>query len=188
MTHYERVKRKRLGDLIVDEGLVEKDVVIAALRDQQASGRLLSSILLEYEALDPFDLARIVTEQYQVPFVDLENYTVHKDLIQEFPAELLYRHRMLPLERFGKLVAMACQEVPSLDAYRELRELDNVDSVFVYSAFSRDVLLKLQENHPYEEPSYEPDPSAEPANMGGDDTWQSLFDTANESVISDLDE
>jgi len=49
MTHYERLKRKRLGDVLVDEGVVERDVVIRALQEQQLSRRLLSAIPLEDE-------------------------------------------------------------------------------------------------------------------------------------------
>jgi len=189
MTHYERLKRKRLGDLIVDEGLAEKDLVISALHEQQQTGKLLSSILLDCEQIDQYDLARVITEQYQVPFVDLENYSVHKDLIKEFPAEVLHRARVLPMERFGKFVCFACQEIPSPETHKKLRE--QTGGVFVFAAFARDIVLKLQENHPWEAPETdEPFAGAVQAKAEGDlkadQSWQSLFDAANESVLSEL--
>ena len=189
MTHYERLKRKRLGDLIVDEGLAEKELVIAALQEQQQTGRLLSSILLDSEMFDQYDLARVITEQYQVPFVDLENYSPHKDLITEFPAELLHRARILPLDRFGKSVAFACQEIPSPEVHKKLKEL--CGDVFVFAAFARDIILKLQENHPWNAPDVHipahQAPSIAPKGaLLEDRSWQSLFDSANESVLSEL--
>ena len=190
MTHYERLKRKRLADLIADEGLVEKDVVISALHELQQTGRLLSSILLDAEAIDQYDLARLIVEQYQVPFVDLENYSAHKDLIREFPAEVLHRARVVPLDRFGTSVCFACQEVPSPDSYKRLRE--TVGGVFVYAAYARDIVLLLAEHHPWEEPEADPvhaagtGGSGAAKDMGEDKSWHSLFDSADESVMSDV--
>jgi len=187
MTHYERLKRKRLGDLIVDEGLADKELVISALQEQQQTGRLLSSVLLDSEQIDQYDLARVITEQYQLPFVDLENYSAHKDLIQEFPAELLHRNRILPLERFGKSVCFACQEIPSADTHKKL--LEHADAVFLFAAFAREIILKLQENHPWQAPET-PLPAATPVTPSGDMSedkgWHNLFDAANESVLSEL--
>ena len=189
MTHYERLKRKRLSDLIVDEGLAEKDLVISALHEQQQTGRLLSSILLDIEAVDQYDLARVITEQYQVPFVDLENYSTHKDLIREFPAEVLHQARILPLERFGKFVCFACQEIPSPETYKKLREI--VAGVFVFSGFARDIVLQLQEHHPWAEPEQDAvvnlkTPVTPDGDLAEDSSWQNLFDAANDSVLSEI--
>ena len=84
MTHYQRLKKKRLGDLLVDEGLVGNDTVIAALHERQVSHRLLSEILIEAEELSEYDLARILVEQLQLPYLDLSTYQIHKDLVQTF--------------------------------------------------------------------------------------------------------
>ena len=150
MTHYERVKRKRLADLLVDEGLVSKKVVLAALREQYETKKLLSTILLESEDVDGFDLARLVTEQYQVPFLDIEQYSLDKDLVQEFAPEVLHMGRIIPLDRFGNSVAFACQEVPSPEVHTALRE--TAGGVFLFAAYSRDIVLRLDEYHPWQAP------------------------------------
>ena len=75
MTHYDRLKRKRLGDVLVDEGLATEETVISALQEQQRSGRLLSDILLDLRQVGEHDLARAIVEHYQVPYIDLKNYT-----------------------------------------------------------------------------------------------------------------
>jgi hypothetical protein len=190
MTHYDRVKRKRLADLLVDEGLVNKKVVLAALRVQYETKELLSTILLGADDVDAYDLARLITEQYQVPFLDLENYSADKDLIQEFPAELLHVGRVVPLDRFGSSVAFACQEVPSPEVHAALRDI--AGGVFVFSAYSRDIVTCLDANHPWRAPesaaSASSDDGDSVAGEGENDSaWQSLFDSANESVMSDID-
>ncbi|MHC4956680.1 MAG: GspE/PulE/PilB domain-containing protein [Planctomycetota bacterium] len=196
MTHYERLKRKRLSDLIVDENIVSKEAMLAALQEQQSGDRLLSTILLDAKEIDAYDLARVMVEQYQVPFIELTGYNVHKDLVEEFPVRLLHESRMLPIERFGKNICFACQEIPSADIYAKLKETVE-GSVFVFAALSRDIQEKLSELAPYEA-EIEVDEmagaaaGAESPMMGLDggtssSEWQSLFDTADESVMSELE-
>jgi len=83
MTHYDRLKRKRLGDVLVDEGLATEEIVIAALQEQQRTGALLSEILLKQRQVGEHDLARAIVDHYQVPYIDIKNYTMHKDLVKE---------------------------------------------------------------------------------------------------------
>ena len=198
MTQYHRLKRKRLSDLLVDEGLATKEVVIAGLHAQKDSGDILSSILLAENAIDAFDLARVLVEHFQIPFVDLERYALHKDVIKLFPAELLHRARMVPLEKFGKHYSFACQEIPSREIHEEIKNI--VDgSVLVFAAFSRDIESVLRELVPYEAPKPEGaageaesaeaiQPQGDSDDADADKEWQALFDTANESIVSKLDE
>ncbi len=121
MTNYDRMKRKRLGDILVDDGLASEEIVIAALQEQQRTGRLLSDILIEQRQVGEHDLARAIVEHYQVPYLELKTYTVHKDLIAEIPAALLNRARVVPLDRYGKQICFACQEIPPKEIVDELR-------------------------------------------------------------------
>lgn len=194
MTQYHRLKRKRLSDLLVDEGLTSKEVVIAGLHEQKSRGGLLSSILLNDNALDAYDLARVIVEQFQVPFVDLERYTLHKDTIELFPAELLHRARIVPLEKFGKHFSFACQEIPSRELHDEIKEIVE-GSVLVFASFARDIESALREHAPYESPVPEAvdvesigSTVAEPVAESEDHEWQALFDTANEAIVGQINE
>jgi hypothetical protein len=191
MTHYDRVKRKRLADLLVDEGLVNKKVVLAALREQYETKKLLSTILLESEDVEAYDLARLITEQYQIPFIDVEKYSMDKDLVQEFAAEVLHLGRIVPLDRFGGSVSFACQEVPSPEVHAALRDI--AGGVFVFSAYSRDIVTCLDANHPWRAPERDASAGSDDGDSAAgagenDSAWQSLFDSADDSVMSDIDE
>jgi len=191
MTQYHRLKRKRLSDLLVDEGLAEKDIVLAALHEQQSSGDLLSTILLASQEFDAFDLARVIVEQYQIPFFELSLSTANKDLVKEFPAELLNTARIFPLERFGDHVSFVCQEIPSSEIHSQLKEIVK-GSILVFAGLARDIEEKLREFAPYQRteqvaPIERVDPIMDPEEAARDGEWKSLFDTANESVMSEMD-
>lgn len=182
MTYYERLKRKRLGDILVDEEVASKEAVITALHEHQQTKRLLSQILIDGQELTEWDLARVMVDQYQLPLVDLTCYSWHRELIEEFPATLLHRAALIPLDRFGDTVCFACQELPSDETEEELKE-QGAKRAFYFAAMAFELRQVLQDHAPVSEA----DLVAATEGMGnGDGAWKDLFDTANESVVSDL--
>jgi len=192
MTHYERLKHKRLGDVLVDEGIASEQIVIAALQQSQRTGRLLSDVLLESREVSEYELSRVIVEQYQTPFIDLKGYTLHKELIEEFPARLLHAAGVVPLERFGRQVCFACQEVPPPDVAMQLKE-HSPAGIYVFSASAVEIRNALDTYAPIGEGD-EVDKEAvaaagAPISLGSldeDTAWKDLFDTANESVLSEI--
>jgi type IV pilus assembly protein PilB len=191
MSHIRRsTKKKRLGDILVDEGLATKEAVIRALHEQQKSHRLLSDILLDEGELSPHDLARVVVDQYQVPFLDLERYSLHKDLVEQFPAALLHAAAVVPLDRFGPQVCFACQEIPGEAVAEKLRQhVEGTLQFFVaVSTAVREVLaehVKLAGD----ENKVRPKPKAvlpTPDEIDEDAAWKDLFDSADKEILQDL--
>jgi len=202
MTHYDRLKRKRLGDVLVDEGLATEETVISALQEQQRSGRLLSDILLDMRQVGEHDLARAIVEHYQVPYIDLKNYTIHKDLLKEIPSAFLHRARVMPLDRYAKQMCFACQEIPAKEVVDELRKFAP-GGIYFYVASAVELRRALEDYAPVDKDA----PAAAPAKAaaakagapgaakrpasGGkapdeDTAWKDLFDAANESILTEI--
>ena len=189
MTYYERLKRKRLADILVDESIASREAVISALQEQQSNGRLLSDILLESREISEYELARALVEQFQAPFIDLRGYTFHKDLFAEFAPRLLHSARLVPLDRFGQQVCFACQEIPSDEVAAQLKE-QSPGGMFFYVASSVEIRQCLKEHAPLSEEDLAEAKLAaaeKPTkSMTDDSDWAEIFDTANQSVIADL--
>ncbi len=185
MANLERLNRKPLGEILVAEGLLDRDTVDDALRKQKASKRLLSDILLDAGLILEMDLATLVVQQQQVPYVDLAAYNVRKELIQELPAQLLHRGALVPLERFGDQIVFACQELPTWEIVESLRRY-SPDGHYYYICLVGDVKRVLREFAPLaEEPEEEEQAAAQPGDPD-DDSWKSLFDSANSAVMADM--
>lgn len=187
MSHYDRMRRKRLGDVLVNEGVVSKESAIAALKEQKESHRILSDILLEWNEVTEWDLARVVVEQFQLPFIDLSRYNAHKDLIQSFPAALLHQAALVPLDRFGPHVCFACQELPSEALMGKLRQAGK-GNVHFYVGLALEVRRLLQEFAPVEAAGRVGGTALFDGDFSEDKSWGNLFDAANEAVLSDLPE
>jgi hypothetical protein len=196
MTNYDRMKRKRLGDILVDDGLATEETVIAALQDQQRTGRLLSDILLDQRQVGEHDLARAIVEHYQVPYIELRTYTIHKDLVKEIPAALLHRARVVPLDKYGKQICFACQEIPPKECVDELRR-HAPGGVYFFVASAVDIRKALEDYAPIGKPAAGPGapaPASAPAKKQAataeqsdeNAAWKDLFDAANDSILTEI--
>ena len=192
MTHYDRLKRKRLGDVLVDEGLATEEEVIAALQEQQQTGRMLSDILFDGRKVSEYDIARAIVEHCQAPFIDLRSYNLHKDLIKTLPARLLHSAGVVPMERFGDQVSFACQEIPSDEVANRLKE-HSPGGIYIFIASSVEVRAALETHAPPDEEAGKESDVAAPATKVAagrkqeeDQAWKNLFDTANDSILTEL--
>jgi len=198
MTHYDRLKRKRLGDVLVDEGIATEEMVIAALQEQQRTGALLSDILLQQRQVGEHDLARAIVDHYQVPYIDLKNYTIHKDIVKEFSPALLNRARVVPLDRYAKQMCFACQEIPTKEVVDELRKIAP-GGIYFYVASAVDIAKVLEDQAPVGKAAPAPTgkqtaakgaPAPKAASAAAisaeDSAWKDLFDAANESILTEI--
>jgi type IV pilus assembly protein PilB len=87
-----------LGTLLVRDGLVTEEDVEAALAQQRISGsKRLGEILVERGSVTRAQIARLVAEQYELPYVDLDESDVDRDAAALLPEELARRHSALPV-------------------------------------------------------------------------------------------
>jgi len=135
--------------VLVDEGLVDRDLVIRALQEQQARPRLLSDILLDNDGVTPYDLARAIVENYQVPFLDVSGYAFHKELLAMFPGELLHEMAVIPMDRFGRQMCFVCQEIPGGAQVDRLKEFAE-GGLYFYVGLSHDIRECLHNQVPFE--------------------------------------
>jgi hypothetical protein len=92
-----------LGVLLVREGLVSREDLNAILEEQRAarhqrvSGRQLGQILVEREMVTPKQVARLIAEQYELLFVDLETSDIDVRIASVLDRELAERLSAIPI-------------------------------------------------------------------------------------------
>ncbi len=86
-----------LGGLLLRDGLVSREDLEAALVEQRESGRRLGEILAERDLVTRTQIARVLAEQFELPFVDLAESEVEVDAAALLPEELARRYCALPV-------------------------------------------------------------------------------------------
>lgn len=86
-----------LGELLVKYGMINKQQLKEALEVQQREKKRVGEILIELGYLQLKDLAWVLSEQADVPFVELKPEMLDTELIMRFPERLLVDNNILPL-------------------------------------------------------------------------------------------
>ncbi len=100
---------KQLGEILLEEGLVNEEQLMAALDEQVVRGTSLGRVLVELGILSEEQLVAALASQVGMEFVDLDEYPVERAAVVMLPAAQCRRYVMLPIGvRDGQLVlAMA---------------------------------------------------------------------------------
>jgi len=101
-------KRVRIGDLLVEQKIISQNQLQDALAAQKKSGRKLGRVLVENGYVDEDRLLVLLSEQLDIPYVDLSRFELDPEIITRLPETLARRYRALVLKATptGLLVGM----------------------------------------------------------------------------------
>ena len=92
-------KQKRLGEILVDKGLISQENLKAALEEQQRTKEFLGAILLKNGYIKEIDLLKALSEQFNIPLVSLKDKYIDWSLIKQFSPSLLLDHGCVPIKK-----------------------------------------------------------------------------------------
>ena len=100
--------RKRLGDLLVESGLISMEQLQTALKEKGSSQRL-GDALLQRGYITEQQLIEVLEYQLGIPHISLYRYPFDTNLFTLIPKEMARRNLIIPLKKNGEklFVAMA---------------------------------------------------------------------------------
>ncbi len=103
------VKKIRLGDLLVENGLITEEQLNLALKEQKKLGRKLGSTLIELGMIDEDSILDLLSRQLGIPLIDLTNYSFNEEVVRQLSESIARRYRAIVLEDRARdyLVGMA---------------------------------------------------------------------------------
>ena len=100
-----RPEKIRLGDMLIQQGLLTQQQLTDALSEQKATGRKLGRIIVDGGAVTEDAISKALARQLQAQFVDLKSFTPRPELVRLLPEAQARRFRALVLdEKAGKLL------------------------------------------------------------------------------------
>ncbi|WP_165312384.1 GspE/PulE family protein [Vibrio ziniensis] len=112
--------RKRLGDLLVEEGIVTDEQIGQALSAQKNTGRKLGDTLIELGFLTEQQMLNFLSQQLAIPLIDLSRATVDMDAAQLLSEVHARRLRALVIGRSGDTLRVAMSDPADLFAQESL--------------------------------------------------------------------
>ncbi len=123
-------QKVRLGDLLIQQGLLSEEQLKLALEQQKATGRKLGRIFVESGYVTEEGISQALARQLRIPYVDLKQFNPKPELIKLLPETQARRFRALVLGEMpdGRL-QVGLSDPTDLQAYDEItrvvrREID----------------------------------------------------------------
>ena len=155
MVQIAKLIRKKLGEVLVDEGLLKEEQVQEALRRQRATGEGFSEVLVSMAFLTESDIARTLVKQSGLPYIDASKYRINKDGVQAVPAELMWQNQFIVLDKIGKTMLVAISNVIGQEIFEKLEKVSG-SQIFVYVSTGSQIQTALEKNVPVNGKSVDP--------------------------------
>ncbi|MDA7745894.1 GspE/PulE family protein [Psychromonas sp.] len=115
--------KKRLGDLLVEEGLLTEVQLLNALKEQRSLGLKLGTTLIHLGYLSEDQILTFLSRQLNIPIVDLVKVKIDPNAIQLLPEVHARRLRALAIADDGEKVTLVVSDPADLQSLDVLAEL-----------------------------------------------------------------
>lgn len=116
-------KKKKLGEILLEQGLVTKEALDKALVYQEKTGYNLSQYLLAYGHIDQAQLAQCLCTQFSIPYIPLRSYNIPDEIIKLVPVDVAEKYWLIPVERTGNFLMVAMADPFDSKAIEKVEEV-----------------------------------------------------------------
>ncbi len=115
-------EHKRLGDLLIEAGLITPGQLDEAIAEQRRTGQLLGATLVRLGRVTETDLVQCLHGQLGLPVANLDDAVVDEAVLVKLSEELARRYTAMPLEIEGrKTLVVAMADPLNVAALEDLR-------------------------------------------------------------------
>jgi MSHA biogenesis protein MshE len=118
-----RPEKVRLGDLLIQQGLLTEQQLKTALEEQKRSGRKLGRVIVESGIVTEDAISKALARQLDIPYVELKFFNTRPELVALLPEAQARRFRALVLEDRGKALSVAMVDPTDLFAFDEVSRI-----------------------------------------------------------------
>ncbi len=115
-------KKIRLGDLLVEKGLITDEQLQLALQEQKKLGRKLGNTLIELGMIDEESMLTLLSRQLGIPLIDLNNFNFNEEVIRNLSESMARRYRAIVLEDRPNDFLVGMADPTDLYALDEIQE------------------------------------------------------------------
>ncbi len=135
-------ERKKLGEILIEGGLISLRQLNAALANQKKHGGRLGTNLIELGYITEKDLMNFLSRYFRLPNIDFAKATIDKNILKLVPPEVARRYNVLPIKTAildGKKTMLLAMSDPTNNVATE--EVERVSGYKVQPAVAADATI-----------------------------------------------
>ncbi len=140
----ERNKALKLGEILLEDGLITHEQLMEALQVQKTDekNRKLGEILVDQGYVQDQEMAKILSDIYQLPFVNLSEVLIDESIFQKVPSDMLRKYRVIPINVEDQFLVVATNNPLDVSAFQEIQYVCGLQ-VKPVMASTQDILQHL---------------------------------------------
>ena len=119
--------KKRLGEMLVESGLITEDRLKQALIDQKKAGLKLGQFLTRQGIVNEQQIIDLLSQQLKIPKYHPDHYPVDIELSRYIPYEITQKYQIAPLRKKGRLLTIAIVDPRDINALDYIEVLTNLE-------------------------------------------------------------
>ncbi len=120
--HLQYYDNHRIGELLVESGLITSDTLTRALEQQKIEKwKKLGAILEGMGAVNSRDVHLKLARKFGIPYVMLKDFEIDHYLLNAVPGEMAFKYMMLPLSQYRDRIVVAIEDPTNVEAIGMLR-------------------------------------------------------------------
>ncbi|KZL93384.1 GspE/PulE family protein [Clostridium magnum] len=90
--------KKRLGEILIDAGVITEDVLQKALIIQRDSGGKLGEVLVDRGFTTNEQIVNAIKHQLEIPLIDLDSINIKQDIIDIISVNIAKKYEVIPID------------------------------------------------------------------------------------------
>lgn len=140
------IKRKRLGDLLVEVGLLTMEQLEKALGVQKKTGDRIGNILINLGYVTETSMIEVLEFQLGVPHINLSNLTINQEVAASITLALAERYQIIPIEKKGKKIKLAMADPTNFYAIDDVRRVTGCEIEPLIAA-EREIMQAIHQSY-----------------------------------------
>src|SRR6266704_3418111 len=117
---------RRLGDLLVADGLLTAEQLRKALAEQKGSPEKIGSVLIRLNYINDEQLIGFLSRQYGVPSITVAQLDIDSDVLKLVPAPIARKYEVIPVRKMGNSLALAMADPTNVFALDDIAFMTNL--------------------------------------------------------------
>ncbi|HIF91925.1 MAG TPA: type IV-A pilus assembly ATPase PilB [Myxococcales bacterium] len=114
---------ERIGELLVKENLLSSEQLLKAREEAATGGKRLGAQITALGFMDENELTEFVAKQYGVPSINLEDFTIEREVLALIPEDVAKKHSVVPVNRAGSTLILATADPSNIFALDDIKFL-----------------------------------------------------------------
>jgi len=107
-----------IGQLLIGKKLINQEQLEECIQEKSKTGKLLGKILVSKGFLKEEDLIKTLSEQLNIPYIDLKNTSIELSAVKKVPAKFALHYNIMPIRFEDNRLVLA-----SSDPFNALNDL-----------------------------------------------------------------